>query len=140
MAEQFASSDAGSSGTQLRATWRAEQTAAAKRRQAHWQLVQQKKQLAEQLRQELRQREAAQQQALAARDRAYSDYLYYGGSHSDYLHCCTVYSNATASKGRTQAELNSALEAPDPVIQPLPAHQDLAYRWLFFLYMPPMLR
>jgi hypothetical protein len=41
---------------------------------------------------------------------------------------------------RTQVYLKSSGTPPPPVVQPLPKEDSAALVWLFFLYMPPLLR
>ena len=51
-----------------------------------------------------------------------------------------AWEQAKRTRAATEAALREALKPPAPVFQPLPKKPDAALRWLFFLYMPDMLR
>ncbi|KAL4434356.1 hypothetical protein ABPG75_000797 [Micractinium tetrahymenae] len=129
--------------------WQQEAAAAAQRRDKHWAEVRAKQQLAAQLRAQL----ARQQQALAdaQSDVSNAQHEYnttgqnqaYDEERAAWRALQKARKRQTSAKqavGKTEGQLRSAVAPPSPVIQPLPEHHEAAAPWLFFLYMPPMLR
>jgi hypothetical protein len=54
--------------------------------------------------------------------------------------CEAVTASARQQVQDLEKSLAAALQSPHPVLQPLPEDKGLARCWLFFLYMPPLLR
>jgi hypothetical protein len=121
MAEEYAQSS-----TQLVATWKEQQAAAEKRKDEHWQKVLEKKESSATLQARLIRQKAAEKSAL-------HDYHHDDGEYS-------TYAAAQRARASTETSLEHAQAPPSPVFQPLPRGHSSALRWLFFLYMPPMLR
>jgi hypothetical protein len=150
MAAQYAQSDA-----DLRGIWLHENVEAEQRKEAHWLKVLEKKQLAAELRAKLVQEEAVEAAAqlayneAVARRAALPGNLYRTskrGYVSYYHHDCGVSEcqrklhAAQAACSSTRAALQQALVPPAPIIQPLPQVPEASHAWVFFLYMPHMLR
>ena len=150
MAQQYAQDSA-----QLCGIWQAEQAAAEARKQAHWQEVVSKQQLANQLRTKLSSEKAveaaANQEHQAAQHTLNAIEVPYGTSRYErklarqpaeqvVAACLAELRQAQAACRATERALAQALKPPTPVFQPLPVDRGAALVWLFFLYMPPMFR
>ncbi|GAB4822814.1 hypothetical protein N2152v2_009860 [Parachlorella kessleri] len=143
LAEQFAR---GAQGGVLQETWKQEVAAAKARMQAHWEEVKRKQRLAAKYRAQLQVEEAELRRAQAAYDAAHNSYLSAPKRSREFTHstalsrCQQEFNGASSAVKATQGALEAALKSPMPVIQPLPRDATIAQHWLFFLYMPPMLR
>jgi hypothetical protein len=118
----------------MQQVWREEEAAAAERQAGHWAEVQRKKALLERTAQ--RQLEAAQ----AARDMHSRMSAGYINGNYAVNQANSVFTTARGKRYMTEREINVALVFPAPVCQPLPKSASTAAAWLFFLYMPPLLR
>lgn len=128
MAEQYARRD-----SRMYSIWSQEQSAAQERMRAHWQQVREQQQKARDLRYTL--------QRLEGNERSHQSSLNASRwQSSDYHHYQNLISSVRGKISTTRSELASAEKPPQPVIQPLPEDPGRALQWLFFLYMPPLLR
>ena len=140
-AASFAAADSG-----MASTLQQEQSAAAARQAEHWRQVQEKQREAARLRAQLAQEQqavAAAQAAYNAAYKAWDDARHdpYGWlARQDRDHCLATLNSATATVRTTQKQLDSTLQAPAPVIQPLPQDATLARQTIFFAYCPELLR
>ena len=127
-AERFAGQD--SQLQQILASERADATA---RVDAHWANVQQQKRELAKARQDLASLQATEQSLRTQLSRA-------GYCSSEYNKLISrINSNSSAQSG-CKSRISSLEKPPAPVLQPLPAANGLARRWLFFLHMPPAFR
>ena len=132
-AEEFARQD-----WRMMDIWQQEKQDADARVQKHWAEVQRKQRLAAELRRKLT-RLRAKYSSLSAE--ASSLYCYYERHQSHAYHCAKGKADSKQSEITcAERELRAAEAAPAPVIQPLPQAEARALQWLFFLYMPPVLR
>jgi hypothetical protein len=136
----------GRNSADITAAWAAEQKHAAGRRNAHWAEVQRKQELARRLRAELVDAKADLHEAEMAVARAPSGST---GRHAsaaeraqyyEYQDLLSVVTSCKSAVSSLKTQLKRALEAPEPVVQPLPSDADKALAALFFLYLPPALR
>lgn len=143
LAGRYARADA-----RLLQIWQQEVAAAGQRRDNHWAEVRRKQQRAAELRARLEQQKRAVASARSNESAAESEWLEKRYTtydrEQDALRTLRLararLKEAERSVQTTEGELKEALKPPPPVIQPLPEHLDAAAPWLFFLYMPPMLR
>lgn len=139
-AATFAAADGG-----MAATLQQEQAAAAARQAEHWRQVQEKQRKVAHLRARLQQETLEEAEAQAAYTDASNAW---NGARDPYRHglqqemdrCRSKLDTARSCVSRTKGELNRALAAPRPVIQPLPQGTDMARKTLFFAYCPRLLR
>ncbi|KAG2494612.1 hypothetical protein HYH03_007377 [Edaphochlamys debaryana] len=137
MAKEVATSDA-----RLQLLWQQEQADAETRRDDHWAEVQNKQAEASRLRSVLRQLQA---DGTALRTKHEELKLSFaagdeGTTSSQVKAAKKAVSRNFRSQKTTRSELEVAEAAPPGVIQPLPAAQDAALVWVFFLHMPPVFR
>lgn len=113
-----------------------------KRIEAHWRKVQEKKAQAADLRSQISRlkseisslessRSSAQMEKERCPYRNNTWYVY--DSEVDSLN--SQLSSVRRRLSSAESDLQKALKAPDPVVQPLPQNDDAALRWLFFLHM-----
>ena len=127
-AERFAGQD--SLLQQILARERAD---AAARVDAHWGEVQQQKGDLAKARQELASLQVTEQSLRTQLSRA--DYYSW-----EYDHTKTRINSNLSAQSSCTSRISSLEKPPAPVLQPLPAANGLARRWLFFLHMPPAFR
>lgn len=143
MAEQYASND-----PKIKAFWAQEQAAATAKIDAHWAEVQAHQEELGQLREDLRGARgtlAARQQELAEAEDELNQLPYSSNSYSPYqkqkskVHKIkNTIAEARSEVSKLEKDIEYWGKPPVSVIQPLPKVPGNAYRWLFFLYMPPL--
>ncbi|KAG1659824.1 hypothetical protein FOA52_003767 [Chlamydomonas sp. UWO 241] len=121
------------SSRHLLGIWAEEKQSAAARKQGHWDEVQRKKRRAADLRREI----ASKQNQADALQRRYDGMSY---SYSELSSVSTELNSVRYQISSLTGELHTTEKAPSSVIQPLPAREDLALRWLFFLPMPQVFK
>lgn len=146
LARRFAQQDG-----RMKQLWQEEQQAAKERRAAHWEQVEAQKAELVRLRAQLR----VQKATLASRDAKHTaaeekcsalerQYGYYHTNAQEARQRVNAafqkYSIAFSAVASTETAIESELQPPEPVIQPLPEHHDAAAPWLFFAYAPPLFR
>jgi hypothetical protein len=130
-AKEFAIED-----QQMMELWQEEKSDADARVEKHWDEVKEKQKLAAALREKLTELEAEYSELSARVDALYND----DSINQEYLSAKERASNKQEEVSKTQKKLKAVEQAPAPVIQPLPQEQATALQWIFFLYMPPVLR
>ncbi|PRW58669.1 hypothetical protein C2E21_2704 [Chlorella sorokiniana] len=136
----------------MQAVWREEQAAAGQRADGHWAEVRWKQEKAAELRALFKQQRQAEKEAQEAAWRAEDDFReaqrrWVERNHPEreakykaWVAAKDKSKRASNAVATTDFELQCVLVPPAPVIQPLPKDASTAHAWLFFLYMPPLLR
>jgi hypothetical protein len=121
-------------------TWQQETYDAGQRVEKHWQEVQRKQRLAADLRSKLSTLRQEYSRLCSERDRLYVPHKPSYEQSSVYSVAKNRATNKQNEISSTESKLRAAEQAPAPVIQPLPKEERRALQWIFFLYMPPVLR
>ena len=119
-------------------TWMQEKQDAEERVQKHWQEVQRKQKLATDLRKQLEVLRAEFRKLNSEADALYIRHLRY--QTLEYDHARSSANTKSSEVTTTESQLRNAEKAPAAVIQPLPQAEVRGLQWIFFLYMPPVLR
>jgi hypothetical protein len=126
--------------------WSEEQENAQKRVDAHWKEVQEKKKKVAALRARLAEEESDLRDAKCALGLVtqYKTRYYLGGSDNvqtnEYMAANSLVERHQWAVKSTERQIEIELQAPPPVIQPLPESESEALPMLFLLYMPESLR
>ena len=141
MAEQYASNDA-----EMKKVWAIEQAAATARVNGHWAKVQEHQKIVKKLREDLIDAQiklaAFQKELGEARQEFWSVRPKYSSKWHE-LKTKVVASENVVREAEylvktIENEIATWCKPPEAVIQPLPKSPSAAFRWLFFLYMPPL--
>jgi hypothetical protein len=132
-AEEFAKQD-----QRMMEVWQQEERDADARVENHWKEVKRKQKLAAELREKLTQLRAEYSLLSASAVSLYSKLSHI--QSPQYYSARREASSKQSEADKTEPKLKAAEQAPAPVIQPLPHDKARALQWVFFLYMPPVLR